>query len=114
MNDKIKCPKCGREEPAFDYAHVCGPIEVKKSFSKLLRQFEKESKLEIFGLGARRDIWEKALEKYAELIVMECTSIVEPTQHHKAFAQGYVGGVDGLELLDSKVKKIKEHFRVEE
>ena len=35
----------------------------------LLRQFERESKLEIFGLGARRDIWERALEKYAELIV---------------------------------------------
>ena len=25
----IKCPKCGREEPAFDYAHVCGPLQVK-------------------------------------------------------------------------------------
>ena len=37
-----------------------------------LRQFEKESKLEIFGLGARREVWEKALEKYAELIVREC------------------------------------------
>ena len=34
-----------------------------------LRQFEKESKLEIFGLGARKEIWEKALEKYAELVV---------------------------------------------
>ena len=21
----IKCPKCGREEPSFDYAHVGGP-----------------------------------------------------------------------------------------
>ena len=40
--------------------------------NKQLRQFEKESKLEIFGLGARRDVWEKALEKYAELIVREC------------------------------------------
>lgn len=68
----IKCPKCGKEEPSFDYAHVCGPVEVKKSFSKLLRQFEKESKLEIFGLGARREPWEQALTKYAELIVREC------------------------------------------
>ena len=73
----IKCPKCGKEEPAFDYAHVCGPVQVKKSFSKLLRQFEKESKLEIFGLGARRDKWEAALEKYAELVVEECTTVIE-------------------------------------
>ena len=41
-----------------------------------LRQFERESKLEIFGLGARRDKWEAALEKYAELIVRECCDIV--------------------------------------
>ncbi len=68
----IKCPKCGKEEPAFDYAHVCGPIQVKKPFNKLLREFERESKLEIFGLGARREVWEQALTKYAELIVKEC------------------------------------------
>lgn len=73
----IKCPKCGQEEPAFDYAHVCGPVQVKKSFSKLLRQFEQESKLEIFGLGARREMWEQALEKYAELVVEECATVIE-------------------------------------
>ena len=39
-----------------------------------LRQFEKESKLEIFGLGAKRHLWEAALEKYAELIVQECAN----------------------------------------
>jgi hypothetical protein len=65
--------------------------------------------------GQRDDIMNtERHKKFAELIINECTSIVEPTQHHKAFAQGYVGGVDGLELLDSKVKKIKEHFGVEE
>lgn len=45
--------------------------------NKRLREFEKESKLEIFGLGARRDKWETALEKYAELIVQECIDKVE-------------------------------------
>jgi hypothetical protein len=45
--------------------------------NKQLRQFEKESKLEIFGLGARRDIWEQALEKYAELIVKECANVAD-------------------------------------
>lgn len=42
-----------------------------------LRQFERESKLEIFGLGAKRIPWEAALEKYAELIVEECATVIE-------------------------------------
>jgi hypothetical protein len=53
-------------------------------------------------------------QKLAELIVKECIDIIEPTSHHKAFAQGYLGDVDGLELLGKKVKQIKQHFGVEE
>jgi len=53
------------------------------------------------------------LGQFAELIVQECINIVRPTQHHEAFAQGYLGDVDGLELLDGKVKQIKQHFGVE-
>jgi hypothetical protein len=41
-----------------------------------LRQFERESKLEIFGLGAKRIPWEAALEKFAELIVKETMQVV--------------------------------------
>ena len=52
-------------------------------------------------------------EKFAELIVAECIDIVKPTSHHAVWAQSYLGGVDGLELLDSKVKEIKQHFGVE-
>jgi len=53
-------------------------------------------------------------QKFAELIVRECMGIVKPTSHHEAFAQGYMGDVDGLDLLYSKVKQIREHFGVEE
>jgi hypothetical protein len=63
------------------------------------------------------DSWEeqtKFIERFAELIVQECIGIVEPTSHHEAFAQGYMGGVDGLDLLYGKVKQIKKHFGVEE
>ena len=56
----------------------------------------------------------EAVEKFAELIVQECIGIVKPTSHHEVWAQSYLGGVDGLELLGSKVKQIKEHFGVEE
>ena len=51
--------------------------------------------------------------KFAELIVRECINIVNPTQHHAVWAQSYLGGVDGLELLNSKVTNIKQHFGVE-
>jgi hypothetical protein len=51
--------------------------------------------------------------KFAELIVQECVNIIEPTSHHQAFAQSYLGDVDGLELLDGKVKQIRQHFGVE-
>jgi hypothetical protein len=78
-----------------------------------LRQFEKESKLEIFGLGARRDIWEKALEKYAELIVRECIQVCEPIldepyEDMTEFGKGLVEG------QDVAIERIKEHFGVEE
>ena len=56
----------------------------------------------------------EATEKFAELLIKECIEIVKPTSHHEVWAQGYLGGVDGLELLGSKVKQIKQHFGVEE
>lgn len=52
-------------------------------------------------------------EKFAELIIEECIKQVEPTQHHEVWAQSYLGGVDGLDLLYSKVKQIKEYFGVD-
>jgi hypothetical protein len=69
-----------------------------------LRKFEQESKLEIFGLGARREIWERALEKYAELIVEECGEIA-----YKAYWDN-PETVRGIHIKE----KIKQHFGVEE
>ena len=62
----------------------------------LLREFEKESKLEIYGLGAKRPQWEAALEKYAELVVRECMS--------NLYLNGY----------DDAMMQVKQHFGVEE
>jgi len=55
----------------------------------------------------------EATEKFAELLIKECIEIVKPTSHHEVWAQGYLGGVDGLELLGGKIKQIKQHFGVE-
>ena len=53
-------------------------------------------------------------QKFTQLIIRECIDIVKPTDHHEVWAQSYLGGVDGLDLLHSKIKDIKEHFGVEE
>ena len=71
--------------------------------NKQLRQFEKESKLEIFGLGARREIWERALEKYAELIVRECANAI--------VNDGRLNDVRSA--ANGCVRTIQEHFGVE-
>ena len=66
------------------------------------------------GQGEPFHIPPEFVEKFARLIVRECIKQVEPTQHHEVWAQSYLGGVDGLDLLSSKIKDIKQHFGVEE
>ena len=64
-------------------------------------------KKDMFGVGH----WDMPeCEKFAKLIVQECIDIVKPTQHHEAYAQNYLGGVDGIELLEDRVQKIQKHF----
>jgi hypothetical protein len=53
-------------------------------------------------------------EYFARLIVRECIDVVKPTPDHEVWAQSYLGGVNGLELLEDKITKIKQHFGVEE
>ena len=60
-----------------------------------LREFERDSGLEIYGLGARRDKWEAALEKYAELIIRDCMN--------NLYLNGY----------DDAMMQIKLHFGIE-
>ena len=75
--------------------------------NKRLREFERESKLEIYGLGARRDKWEKALEKYAELIVEECRYVMDCNK-------GSDQNTAWNQALSETSEKIKQHFGVEE
>ena len=59
------------------------------------------------------DIWRGTARLFAESIVRECIGIIKPTEHHEAWAQSYVGGVEGLDLLESKIDEIKKHFKLE-
>jgi len=71
--------------------------------NQILREFEKQSGLEIYGLGAQRVKWESAMERFAELIVRECAEFQtnRSTERH-----GYDKHEDGV--------AIKEHFGVTE
>ena len=63
-----------------------------------LREFERASGLEIYGLGAKRIPWEYAMEKFAELIVRECAEFVENDNYRGVALAG----------------RLKQHFGVEE
>ena len=40
--------------------------------NKHIRQFERESNIDVYGLGLDRVKWEAAMERFAQLIVFEC------------------------------------------
>jgi hypothetical protein len=85
------------------YTNTDNPVDfpgVEAKMNKKLRQFEKESKLEIFGLGAKRIPWEAALEKFAELIVKETMQVVANNLPQNTY----------LDVADAVIK----HFGVEE
>ena len=94
----IKCPKCGREEPSFDYAHICGPLKVRtKMNERIAKLYDQALVLESNG-----DYVAGELDpvKFAELIVRECAGIVTDAVDHREPASTYVD-------------KIKQHFGVE-
>ena len=48
---------------------------------KLIKQFERESGLEIYGLGLDRVKWKSTLEAYTLLIVRECANVAMEEDH---------------------------------
>ena len=62
-----------------------------------IRQFERESHIDVYGLGLDRAKWETSLEKFAQLIVKECVGIADE--------------YDGVG--STIVSRIKKHFEVE-
>jgi hypothetical protein len=45
--------------------------------NKLIRNLERESGLDVYGLGRDRAKWESVVEGFAELIVRECVDLVD-------------------------------------
>lgn len=70
------------------------------TMNERLREFERASGLEIYGLGAKRVPWEAAMERFAELIVEEMyVFMCNATENDKPWPT---------------FKEVKEHFGVEE
>jgi hypothetical protein len=75
-----------------------------------MRELVRESNLDVYGLGKERYRWEYTVEKFAELIVKECATIINdiPSAPQGSWSDGYYEG-----CTDS-AKQIKQHFGVEE
>ena len=74
-----------------------------------LREFERASGLEIYGLGAKRDKWEATIERFAKLVVDDCICVVEN------LSPGYKDYRDQIEDAFRRdcVEQLKEHFGID-
>lgn len=107
MNENIKA---GADIHAGDGGYSEGTQEEYEKFVKIrnqslikarIREFEKQSGLEIYGLGARRDRWEATMEKFTLLVVAECGQALNP------MLRDMISRGQGVELIN-------KHFGVEE
>ena len=75
-----------------------------------IKQFERESHLDVYSLGLDRAKWEDVLQRYTEMIVQECVGIVEN------LSPGYKDYRDQIEDAFRRdcIVEIKQHFGVEE
>jgi hypothetical protein len=56
----------------------------------------------------------KDINKFAELLIQEVCKLIEPDEEWRKDASwGYLGGEEGVELLDGAVRTIKGHFGVQ-
>jgi len=73
-----------------------------------IRELVRESNLDVYGLGKERHKWEYTVEKFAELIVQECSKVIRNGGQRK-------GAFGNEDLRPHEIATmIKEHFGVEE
>jgi hypothetical protein len=110
MNENIKA---GADINAGDGGYKLGTPEEYDAFVKgrnqsvammRIREFARDSRLDVYGLGAKRIPWEDALEKYTQLIVQECLDQLLVSDPTEDFNKG----------IAWSAKQIKQHFGVEE
>jgi hypothetical protein len=56
----------------------------------------------------------KDINKFAELLIQEICKLIEPDEEWRKDASwGYLGGEEGVHLLDGAISTIKGHFGVQ-
>lgn len=70
-----------------------------------------ESGLIYYGMGKDRARFIHNLQAFAALIAAHereaCAKLVEPTEEHRREALHYIGGEEGVELLDNRAAAIR-------
>lgn len=72
-----------------------------------LRKYERESGLDIYGLGRDREKWEAAMTRFAEIIILECADVVSKMADSN-------DSDDYFWTLQNASRQIKDHFGVQE
>ena len=74
-----------------------------------IKQFERDSHLDVYALGLDRAKWEDVLQRYTEMIVQECIGVVEN------LSPGYKDYRDQIEDAFRRdcVEEIKKQFGIE-
>lgn len=60
------------------------------------------------------EAWENELEFFAQSLIQEVCKLIEPDEEWRKDASwGYIGGEEGVHLLDGAISTIKGHFGVQ-
>ena len=91
--------------------------------NELFRQFERQSGIDVYGLGKDRAKWESALEKFGEMIVRECCAqLIKQGEEWEQFARNPPKGQEyyasaaqfaAYRLKEDAVWVLNKHFGVE-
>jgi hypothetical protein len=115
----ITCPHCNDTYPTFDAAHVCskGPYapKLKPKMNERIRRLMEQAVISIDGQTfGKTYIPDAFTEKFAELIIKECITIVDEQKECLHEEQQYWHDRDyGYALaVDDASRGIKQYFGV--
>ena len=79
-------------------------------------EMARDSGMELYGLGKNRARFVHHLEAFANLVAAKaeakereaCAKLIDPTEEHRKDASwGYIGGDEGVEMLDALAAAIR-------
>ena len=76
--------------------------------NKRLCDFEKQSGIEVYGLGLDRSKWELHLKEFSRLIITDCINQIE--KNYVGSVHSHAGAWNGA--VEKCAKEIKNHFNL--